>query len=61
MASDIDIAVKGIGDKYLMAYGYCPGLSRFNLDIRAYEDMPLKLRKRIEREGRCLYEKKKER
>ena len=54
-ASDIDLAVKGLGDNYLTAYGYCLGISRFNLDIKPYEDMPEKYSKTIAKEGRFLY------
>ncbi|MCM8787254.1 MAG: nucleotidyltransferase domain-containing protein [Candidatus Omnitrophica bacterium] len=54
-ASDIDLVVKGLGDKYLKAYGYCLRLSKFNLDIRAYEDMPLNFRKKVDKYGRYLY------
>lgn len=56
--SDIDIAVEGLGDMYFRAYGYCLELSRFNLDIKAYEDVPADFRGVIEREGRILYAKR---
>lgn len=58
VASDIDISVKGLGDKYYKAYGYCIRHSKFNLDIRAYEDMPASFRDDINKRGVCLYEKK---
>ncbi|MEA1963821.1 MAG: nucleotidyltransferase domain-containing protein [Candidatus Aerophobetes bacterium] len=58
VTSDIDLAVKGLGDKYLKAYGYCLRLSEFNLDIKAYEDMPESFRKGVSSEGRCLYAKR---
>lgn len=58
LASDIDLAVKGLGDKYLKAYGYCLRLSRFVLDLRVYEEMPENYRRRIDIEGRCLYAKR---
>lgn len=58
MASDIDIVAKGLGDQYLKAYGYCLRLSKFNLDIRAYEDLPDQYKKKVNEEGRCLYAKK---
>lgn len=57
-ASDIDIAVRGLGDKYLKAYGYCLGLSRFNLDIKVYEDMPDSFKSRVDKQGRLLYAEK---
>ena len=50
-ASDIDIAVKGLGDRYLKAYGYCLRNSKFNLDMKAYEDMPQKFRKVVDTKG----------
>lgn len=56
--SDIDLAVKGLGNKYFRAYGYCIGVSKFNLDIRAYEDMTKKFRDIVNKEGKKLYEKK---
>jgi len=39
-ASDIDLAVKGLGNNYFKAYGYCLRVSKFDLDIKPYEDMP---------------------
>ena len=57
-ASDIDIAVKGLEEKYLKAYGYCLRLSKFDLDLRSYEDMPHWFRERVNKQGRCLYAKK---
>jgi len=59
VASDIDISVKGLGDKYYKAYGYCIRHSKFNLDIRAYEDMPNNFKININRKGLYLYGKKK--
>lgn len=56
-ASDIDLAVKGLGDKYFQAYGYCLRNSKLNLDIRAYEDMNLKLKNIINERGKKKYEK----
>jgi len=55
VASDIDISVKGLGDKYYKAYGYCLRHSKFNLDIRAYEDMPNNFKININRKGLYLY------
>ena len=57
-ASDIDLAVKGMGDDYLRAYGYCLRTSEFPLDIRVYEELPVNLKSKIDKEGICLYEKK---
>lgn len=57
-ASDIDLAVKGLGDKYFRAYGYCIRISKFNLDIRAYEDMAPRFKDTVNRNGKRLYEKK---
>jgi predicted nucleotidyltransferase len=57
-ASDIDIAVKGIGEKYFKAYGYCLRLSKFNLDIRQYEDMPQRFKERVDKKGISLYAKR---
>lgn len=54
-ASDIDIAVKGFSDNYYGACAYCVGLSRFKIDIRLYEEMPLKLKQKIDTNGRILY------
>ena len=55
--SDIDLAVKGLGDRYFKAYGYCLGLGSFGLDVRVYEDMPPGFKNRVDKEGRCLYAK----
>jgi len=49
--SDIDLVAKGLGANYLKAYGYCLQLTKFNLDLKAYEDIPLTFRKKIEKEG----------
>lgn len=57
MASDIDLAVKGLGDRYLKAYGYCLRQSEFDLDVKAYEDMPLHFKQKVDKEGRLLCEK----
>lgn len=57
-ASDIDLAVRGLGDKYFKAYGYCLQMSPFNLDIRPYEDMPLHFKYRVDKEGVRLYGKR---
>ncbi len=53
--SDIDLAVKGLGDKYFRAYGYCLRTSEFNLDIRPYEDMPIKFKNVIDKKGLRLH------
>lgn len=53
--SDIDLAVKGMGDNYFRAYGYCIRLSKFNVDVRVYDDMPRSMKLRIDKEGRLLY------
>jgi predicted nucleotidyltransferase len=53
--SDIDLAVKGIGDNYFRAYGYCIRLSKFDIDVRAYDDMPRSMKSRIDKEGRLIY------
>ena len=58
IASDIDIAVKGIEDRYLKAYGHCLRVSRFNIDLKAYEDMPLYFRRKVDKEGKVMYAKK---
>lgn len=58
VASDIDLVVKGLGDKYLRAYGYCLRLAQFDLDIRVYEDMPTSWREKIKKEGKVLYHAK---
>ena len=55
-ASDIDLAVKGLGDGYLKAYGYCLRISKFNLDIRSYEDMSKKFKDIVDNRGIKLYE-----
>lgn len=57
-ASDIDMAVKGLGENYLRAYGYCLRLSKFKLDVKAYEDMPSEFKRKVDREGRRIYERK---
>jgi len=57
-ASDIDLAVRGLGRNYLKAYGHCLQLGRFDLDLKAYEDMPKETKERIARIGRFLYERK---
>lgn len=57
-ASDIDLAVSGLGRNYLKAYGHCLQLGRFNLDIKAYEDMPIEVKSEIKRKGRLLYARK---
>ena len=56
-ASDIDLAVEGLGGRFFRAYGYCMRLGKFNLDLRPYEDMPEYFKIRIEEEGDLLYEK----
>lgn len=53
--SDIDLAVKGIGDNYFKAYGHCIRLSAFDVDVRVYEDMPRSMKLRIDKEGRLLH------
>jgi len=55
-ASDIDLAVKGLGDRYFKAYGYCLRISKFNLDIRPYEDIPQKFKDIVDKRGIKLYE-----
>ncbi|MGM0367509.1 MAG: nucleotidyltransferase family protein [Actinomycetota bacterium] len=55
--SDIDLAVVGLGNKYLKAYGHCIMESKFKLDIRAYEDMTDKFKNIISKEGLILYER----
>jgi len=54
-ASDIDIAVKGLKDKYLKAYGYCLRSSNFNLDIKPYEELPQKFKAAVDKKGVKLY------
>ena len=54
-ASDIDLAVKGLKDKYLKAYGYCLRNSNFNLDIKPYEDLPQKFKAAVDKKGVKLY------
>jgi predicted nucleotidyltransferase len=58
MTSDIDLVVKGLGEKYLRAYGYCLRLTQFDLDIRVYEDMPTSWREKVKKEGKVLYAKR---
>lgn len=58
VASDIDLAVKGLGDEYFKAFGYVLRMNKFDIDIRPYEDMPAAWRKKVIKEGRYLYEKK---
>ncbi len=53
--SDIDISVKGLGDKYLRAFGYCIRMSDFDIDIRRYEDLPARIKGIIDKEGLKLY------
>lgn len=53
-ASDIDLAVKGLGNKYFKAYGYCLRSSRFKLDMKAYEDMPKSFKQVVDKQGRIL-------
>ncbi len=57
-ASDIDLAVRGLGRNYLRAYGHCLQLGRFTLDIKAYEDLPQEVRAKIKRKGLLLYAQK---
>jgi predicted nucleotidyltransferase len=59
--SDIDLAVKGLGENYFQAYGYCLRLSRYPLDLKAYEDMPAAFKSKVNKEGRsvCLQVKPK--
>ncbi|MBN2073523.1 MAG: nucleotidyltransferase domain-containing protein [Actinobacteria bacterium] len=57
-ASDIDLAVKGLEDNYFKAYGYCLRNSEFNLDIKAYEDLPEKFKNIVDKRGIKLYEQK---
>ena len=52
--SDIDISVKGLENNYFKAYGYCLRKSKFNIDIKAYEDMPENFRKNIRKFGKIL-------
>jgi len=56
-ASDIDLAVKGLKNEYLKAYGYCLRNTRFNLDIKSYEDMPEKFKAVVDKKGIKLYGK----
>lgn len=56
--SDIDLAVKGVGNRFFSAYGYCMGKGKFELDIRDYDDMPAELKEKVKREGIILYEKR---
>ncbi len=58
MTSDIDLVVGGLGEKYLRAYGYCLRLTQFDLDMRAYEDLPSSWRKQVKKEGKVLYAKR---
>jgi len=53
--SDIDLAVKGLGDRYLGAFGYCLRMSEYNLDIRQYEDLPERIKSIIDEKGLKLY------
>ncbi len=53
--SDIDLSVKGLGDKYLKALGYCIRMSDFNIDIRQYEDLPDRVKSIIDKKGLRLY------
>ena len=53
--SDIDISVKGLGEKYLKAFGYCIRMSDFDIDIRQYEDLPERIKSIIDKKGLKLY------
>jgi predicted nucleotidyltransferase len=53
--SDIDLSVKGLGDKYLKAFGYCIRMSDHNIDIRQYEDLPKRIKDIIDKKGLRLY------
>ena len=55
--SDIDLAVKGLGNNFFSAYGYCLGLGEFDIDIRNYDSMPEEFKERVDREGIILYER----
>lgn len=56
-ASDVDIAVSGIEDKYFKALSYTRDLTKFDIDIRDYDQMPKEFKERIDKEGRILYER----
>lgn len=53
--SDIDLAVKGLGDRYLGAFGYCLRTSEYDLDIRQYEDLPERIKSLIDKKGLKLH------
>lgn len=57
-ASDIDLAVAGLGERYFQAYGLCLRLCAFNIDIKPYEALPEGIKDKIEQEGSLLYERR---
>lgn len=56
--SDIDLAVEKIGDRFLSAYGYCKNLTEFDIELRDYDNMPAKFKKKIDKQGKVLYERR---
>ncbi|MBM3706725.1 MAG: nucleotidyltransferase domain-containing protein [Actinobacteria bacterium] len=53
-SSDIDLAVKGLGDNYFKAFGYCIRNSEFEIDIKPYEELKDNFKKKVSQIGKII-------